>query len=382
MLINPHPAAAGPSGGLPPFVATTDPARTTESGTAADSALLSVAPPGISLEEGARIAKRVFGIAGETRMLSSERDANFHIRLAGGEQALLKITNAAEDRAVTAMQTAALAHLAAVDPALPVQRISETRDGRPWAIVTGPSGQEHVARLLTFIDGTMLHAANPGPGLHHGIGVLLARLTKALRGFFHPAAGHVLQWDIKQAGRLRPMLASVEDGALRLRLTALLDRFDAEIAPRLPHLRTQIVHNDFNPHNLVVDAVEATRPTGIIDFGDMVHTPILCDLAVACSYHLTGGDDPLRRVADLVAGYCRILPLEEEEFALLPDLIRLRHITTLAITAWRAQRYPENAVYILRNAAASLRGLDVIDHIGPDETARTLRAAVLSAKPE
>jgi hydroxylysine kinase len=380
--INPHPAAAGLSGGLPPFVATTDPARTAEAGTIAEGALLSVAPPGISLEEGARIAERVFGVAGEMRMLSSERDSNFHIRLAGGEQALLKITNAAEDRAVTAMQTAALAHLAAVDPALPVQRVCETRAGRPWEIVTGPSGQAHVARLLTFIDGTMLHAASPGPDLHRGIGALLARLTKALRGFFHPAAGHVLQWDIKHAGRLRPMLASVEDGALRLRLTALLDRFDAEIAPRLPHLRTQIVHNDFNPHNLVVDAMEATRPTGIIDFGDMVHTPILCDLAIACSYHVTDGAEPLRRVADLVAGYSGVLPLEEEEFALLPDLIRLRHITTLAITAWRARRYPENAAYILRNAAASLRGLDVVDRIGPDRTAQALRAAALSAKPE
>src|SRR5690606_13212240 len=147
----------------------------------------------------------------------------------------------------------------------------ETRAGRPWEIVTGPSGQEHVARLLTYIDGTMLHAATAGPDLHRGIGILLARLTKALRGFFHPAAGHMLQWDIKWAGRLRPMLESVEDSGLRLRLTALLDRFDAEIAPRLPHLRTQIVHNDFNPHNLVVDAPEATRLTGIIDFGDMVH---------------------------------------------------------------------------------------------------------------
>ena len=377
--IKPHPA---PSGGLPPFVVTTDPACTAQAGAAADSGLLSQAPPGVTPEEAARIAAHVFGVSGEMRMLSSERDSNFHIRLASGEQALLKITNAAEDRAVTAMQTAALAHLAAVDPSLPVQRICETLGGKPFEIVTGSSGQEHVARLLTFIDGTMLHAATPGPGLHREIGALLARLTKGLRGFFHPAAGHVLQWDIKHAARLRPMLDAVEDTALRLRLTALLDRFDAEIAPRLPHLRAQIVHNDFNPHNLVVDGPQAMLPTGIIDFGDMVHTPILCDLAVACSYHLVDGDEPLRRAADLVAGYARILPLEEEEFALLPDLIRLRHITTLAITSWRARRYPENAAYILRNAAASLRGLDVIDRIGTGKTAGALRTAALSAQPE
>ncbi|MFQ6185995.1 phosphotransferase [Sinorhizobium meliloti] len=382
MVIKPRAGGADLSSDLPPFIISTDCFSSFPTGNVAESSLLSVAPPGISLEEASHIAKRVFGVSGEIKMLSSERDSNFHIRLAGGEQALLKITNVAEDRDVTAMQTAALAHIAAVNPRLPVQRICQTLSGEPWEMIEGPSRQEHVARLLTFIDGTMLHAATPRSTVYQGIGVLLAQLTKALRGFFHPAAGHALQWDIKHAGRLRPMLESVENSDLRQRLAMLLDRFDAEIAPQLPLLRTQIVHNDFNPHNLVVDGVDASRLTGIIDFGDMAHTPIVCDLAIACSYHITDDAEPLRRAADIVAGYFSVLPLDEEELTLLPDLIRLRHLTTLAITSWRARRYPENASYIMRNAAASLRGLDVIDQIGASTTAQALRAAALSAKQE
>ncbi len=355
------------SGHLPPFVVTTDAAPAEGGG------LLSHAPPAVSAEAAAGIAARVFGVSGALRALTSERDANFHIRLDSGEQALLKITNAAEDRAVTEMQTAALAHLAAVAPDLPVQRVCATRDGAPWQVVA-LAGHEHIVRLLTYLDGTMLHAARPGPGLHRAIGAMLARLALGLRGFFHPAAGHVLQWDIKQAGRLHPMLEAVAEPDLRARLAAHLDRFDARIAPRLPHLRAQVVHNDFNPHNLVVDAA-GTRVTGIIDFGDMVHTPTVCDLAVACSYHLTDGAAPLARVAELVAGYAAVLPPEDEELDLLPDLIRLRHITTLAITAWRARRYPDNAAYILRNAAASRRGLDAIDRLGIPACTRLLRDA-------
>ncbi|WP_429818962.1 phosphotransferase [Ensifer sp. B1-9] len=382
MVINPRAGGAGLSSDLPPFIVSTDCFSSFPTGNVAESSLLSVAPPGISLEDASHIAKRVFGVSGEIRILSSERDSNFYIRLTSGEQALLKITNVAENRDVTAMQTAALAHIAAVNPSLPVQRICQTLSGEPWEMIEGPSGQEHVARLLTFIDGTMLHAATPRSTVYQGIGVLLAQLTKALRGFFHPAAGHALQWDIKHAGRLRPMLEAVENSDLRKRLALLLDRFDAEIAPQLPRLRTQIVHNDFNPHNLVVDRVDASRLTGIIDFGDMVHTPIICDLAVACSYHITDDAEPLRRAADIVGGYFSVLPLDEEELTLLPDLIRLRHLTTLAITSWRARRYPENASYIMRNAAASLRGLDVIDQIGAATTAQVLRAAALSAKQE
>jgi Ser/Thr protein kinase RdoA (MazF antagonist) len=87
----------------------------------------------------------------------------------------------------------------------------------------------------------------------------------------------------------------------------------------------------------------------------------------------------------MVAGYTSLLPLEAEELALLPDLIRLRHATTLAITSWRARKYPENAAYILRNAAASRRGLDILDSLDATETRDALaRAAArgMSTAPE
>ena len=342
---------------------------------------LSHPPPVVAAGEAAEIAARLFGVTGNFRPLVSERDANFHIGLADGSQALLKISNECEPGPITEMQSLALIHLAGSDPGLPVQRICQTLQGQPWERITLASGTSHLCRLLTWVEGTMLHAATPAPGLYDGIGSLLARLSRALRGLFHPAAGHHLQWDIKQAGALRPMLASVADPALRARLSRHIDHFDAEIAPRLPQLRAQLVHNDLNPHNIVVDGPLARRPSGIIDFGDMVHTALACDLAIACSYHIGSGTDPLNQVAALVAGYHRILPLEGDEIDLLPALIRLRHVTTLTITSWRAARYPENAAYILRNAPRSLQGLAVIDETGPSRAALYLRDALMREPP-
>ena len=354
--------------GLPPF--------STSNEAAPDLAdLLAHDAPAITPEMAADLARDIYGVTGDIRPLSAEKDANFHIRLGTGEEALLKVTNAVEDRGVTHMQTAALMHLAATDPTLPVQRICQTLTGASSAIITGPNGDAHVVRLMSYLDGTILSTAVPGPGLYSALGALLARLTLGLRGFFHPSAGHVLQWDIKQAHRLRPMLDAIEDDDLRRRLTATIDRFDGEIAPRLPHLRAQVVHNDFNPHNLLVDGAQATRATGIIDFGDMVHTPVACDLAVACSYQIADCDAPLERIVQMIQGYSTTLPLEDQELELLPDLMRLRHATTLTIGAWRARRYPENAAYILRNTAASLRGMNALDQIGTDTAAQTLHRA-------
>ncbi len=352
------------------------PAFSTASASApAPADLLAHDAPEITLDKAAELARDIFGISGSIRPLSAERDANFHIRLETGEEALLKVTNAVEDQGVTEMQTAALIHLARVDPALPVQRICQTLTGASSAIITGPSGDAHVVRLMSYLDGTILSSAAPAQGLYKALGTLHARLTMGLRGFFHPAAGHVLQWDIKQAHRLRPMLDAVEDRTLHERLTATIDHFDAEIAPRLPALRAQVAHNDFNPHNLLVDGPEATRATGIIDFGDMVHTPLACDLAIACSYQISEGSQPMQRIAQMIQGYTALMPLEDAELNLLPDLMRLRHATTLTIAAWRARRYPANADYILRNTAASLRGLDTLDRIGLPAARDAIHAA-------
>lgn len=366
-----------PHGGLPPVIACI------QTGAGAEKAdILNHDAPAITPERAAALAQEYYGITGSVRTLSAEKDANFHISLPSGDAALLKITNAAEDRDVTDMQTAALMHLMAVDPDLPVPHIYQSLSGEAFHIVTGLAGQTHVVRLMSYLEGTVLSSALDSDGMHRSIGGMLARLTHGLRGFFHPAAGHLLQWDIKQAHGLRPMLAAVEDTDLRRRLTHLLDRFDAEIAPRLPNLRAQIVHNDFNPHNLLVDGPHATRITGIIDFGDMVHTPIACDLAVACSYQIAQGLDPIAHIAEIIRGFQGVLPLEDAEIDLLPDLMRLRHATTLSIGAWRARRYPENAEYILRNGAASLRGLNALDQLGTAATVSALYDAARAPSKE
>ena len=363
---------------LPPVIAST--ARLSRTDHKAD--LLDHPAPAITPAQAGALAQEYYGISGTIRPLTAEKDANFQITLASGTAALLKITNAAEDQSVTDMQTAALMHLRRVDSSLPVPHICQTLSGQAAQQITGPDGQIHVMRLLTYLEGTVLSAAEAGAGLHRNIGAMQARMTRGLQSFFHPAGDHFLQWDIKQADSLRPMLPDVADATLRADLTRLLDHFDAEIAPRLPHLRAQIVHNDFNPHNLLIDGPVGTQVTGIIDFGDMVHTPIACDLAVACSYQIAEGPAPMAHIAEMLRGYHAVLPLEDAEIALLPDLMRLRHATTLSIGAWRARRYPENAAYILRNGQASLRGLDALQRLGTTRSVTALRRALDSPSEE
>ncbi|QYX58672.1 phosphotransferase [Roseovarius sp. SCSIO 43702] len=317
----------------------------------------------VAPERAAALLRALYGVDGTLHPLGAEKDANFRVERAERPPLLLKITNAAEARGVTEMQTNALLHLERVDPGLPVPRIVPSRGGRAIEEIEGAGGQLHVVRLMSFLEGRIMADAAPREAVFKRLGGFLARLNRALAGFSHPAADHRLQWDLRQAGTLRPMLEAVAEDGLRGRLMTLLDRFDHEIAPALGGLRAQVVHNDFNPHNILLDGT-GTRPVGLIDFGDMVRTCLACDLAVALSYQLGEGPEPLRRVCGMIEGFAAQMPLERREIEQLPDLIRLRHATTLVIAGWRARRYPGNAAYILRNTGAARRGLGALDRVG------------------
>lgn len=313
--------------------------------------------PRLSVAEAAALASMHFGLAGRFDPLTSERDQNFRLTAADGQVYVFKIANAAEPHEVTNFQTEALAFVARSDPGLPVQRVIAADDGR----LEIPLASGSIVRLLTWLDGTPLHAVARAPALRRDVGATAARLTRALEGFRHPADGHDLIWDIRNAARLRPLLMSVPEPELRGRCATALDRFDEVVAPALSALPWQVVHADFNPHNLLVDPT-ATRITGILDFGDMVRTPRICDLAVAASYQIDPGD-PLTTLCDVVLGWHSVLPLLPGERVLIPDLVMMRMVTSIVLSNWRAARQPENAVYFLRNLPASRAGFDALTSV-------------------
>ena len=71
-------------------------------------------------------------------------------------------------------------------------------------------------------------------------------------------------------------------------------------------LRQGVIHGDANDHNVLA---EPDRMTGLLDFGDMVHSAIVCDLAVALAYAMLGERDPLAAAGAVIRGYHRHNPL-------------------------------------------------------------------------
>jgi Ser/Thr protein kinase RdoA (MazF antagonist) len=324
-------------------------------------AVLDSRPPAINDMEAVSIARRHFGLAVTADRLSGERDVNFRLTTIDGSRYLLKVTNAAEDPVVTDFQTQALLHIERKEPELPVPRVQRTSDGKCEFRWRSSEGAESVVRLLSFLEGEPIVHLPRTLQLRESIGASIAMLDRALEDYCHPGSDHELLWDIKNASKLRSMLSAMGADPLGRVCERMLDVFEARILPRLPSLRWQVIHNDCNLHNILADSADHDRVGGILDFGDMVRTPRVMELAVAGSYHVDDGGHPLRAVGEIVRAYHGVVPLGPDELELLLDLICARLVTTVLITNSRALLYPENRNYILRNNSQARQGLAAIE---------------------
>jgi 4-aminobutyrate aminotransferase-like enzyme/Ser/Thr protein kinase RdoA (MazF antagonist) len=326
------------------------------------SSVLQEAPPRFTADEAGQIAAELFGFYGRAIALGSERDQAF---LLEGESsdAVLKISNGAEDEAVLDLEESAIAHVAAVDPGLPL--------ARPLAPRAAFDG--HHVRLFERRHGSKAGAQLDDEAVRE-LAATHARLCLALRSFFHPAAGRQLLWNVRAAPRLRPLLEEIADPERQALVARALDRFEARVLREWPRLRAQVVHGDFNLDNLLLD--ERGRVAGILDFGDCCHSALAADIAVALASLLRGrpAEDAFRVARIALDGFASRLPLEPLELELLGDLVAARLAAIVSISAWRTRRFPENAGYIEAWDDDSWPLLELIDRMEPKEVAYELGA--------
>lgn len=310
------------------------------------SALQQIAcpPPALSTAAACEVAAAYYGLQVNARPLVSERDQNFHLKADDGSQWVLKIANAAEDPAVTLFQVRALQHIAAKgSPELRVPELRLTRSGEEQVRLQA-DGREVFARLVSYVPGQLLDAENITIAFARNAGAGLARLAALLADFDFPAPRQALLWDMQQALKLRELLVHCHADDERPAVAACLDDFAEHALPQFADLRSQVIHNDLNPANMLVDSQQPDRLAGVIDFGDMQRAPLVMDIGVAAAYLRNASGDPLDLMKAFVAGYNSVTALTAQELGLIFDLVNTRLATTVAILAWRrAERSADDA---------------------------------------
>lgn len=337
------------------------------------------APPKLTVAEAASLAARCFGLEGSLRRLGGERDQNFLVEAGPRGRFVLKVSCSQDGPEVLEMQGAALRHIGRLDPQLPVMRPQLTVGGAEWADWVAATGEHHLARLFTASPGRHLKVDDFDRDSLRELGIACGRLDLALRGFFHPAAGRTLSWDLRRVPELRPLLTTIEDPGRRAMVQRALDEFEDGPSTQLGRLRAQVIHNDLSLSNLLFD--EDRRLSGFLDFGDMIHAPLIIDSVVAAEALLQRRDG-MAALASLVAGYSTLIPLEEDEIALLPDLLRARWVALVLISQFRMRRFPATARYVAGWQAGVWEMLETVETLGTELWRHRVRLAASGAPPD
>jgi len=324
--------------------------------------------PQFSPEDAIRLAGEIYGLEATAVELPSERDQNFRLRDSAGAQFVLKISNPEEALEVLDLQNKAVKFLAASDTGLEWPRVVPTRSGNEIVPIGSEGGPAYFIRLLTWVEGRCLGYVRPhGHELLASLGRGLAATDAALAGFSHHAAHRTLYWDVRNAALARRHL-----GLLSASQRAMVEPFfDAWEKIDWRTLPANVIHGDANDYNILVDDT-GVKVTSILDFGDMVHTATVCDLAIALAYVMLDKQDPIAAAAEVVAAYHQRRPLAGPEVDALYTLTATRLAMSVCYCAWQTIQDPHNEYLAISNrpAWALLERLDAMPADWPREVFR------------
>lgn len=303
--------------------------------------------PGTSPEDAVQYALRWWGIEGSCAELPGDRDRNYLMEAAGGPRYVMKVALAGEGEAALDAQNAALDHVARVAPDLPAPRCVASLEGRSMERTTDALNRPLLVRLLTWVSGTPLpQGARPASALGDW-GALAGRLGLALRSFQHPGAIRLTPWDLLGAvDQVEGRLDLIPERPRRSLLEEVVGEFRDLWQPVACDLRRQVVHNDLNDHNVIIsDGGDGSRESavGVIDFGDLIESVAISELAVAVAYGMLGTPVPIRHLTRMVEGYRTVQDLDGLEMEVLFPLSRLRLALSVSMSAEQSRAEPDNA---------------------------------------
>ena len=282
--------------------------------------------PGFDLEAAIKIADVFFGIRARAQSLPSERDQNFLLTDSEGEKFVLKIANRLESRAFLEAQNAVLKHVG--------RWVSFCQSPVTTEIVSVE--ERYFARLVRYLPGVPLAKIQPPPPeLLRDLGSKLGQLDHALGDFDHRAVHRDFHWDLANGNRIIDEFAVlIEDVSLRERVLRCKVEFNSA-------LRRSVIHGDANDYNVLVDP-ERMIVTGLLDFGDMVYSYTVGDLAIAIAYVVLDKPDPRAAASEVVKGYTSEFDLRDEELEMLWPLVRLRLAMSVCMAAYQLRKQPQN----------------------------------------
>ena len=295
--------------------------------------VFNTAPPTFSISEIINFIQDNYNINGNLKELYSDRDQIFLVD-SNEKKFILKISNPAEEYSVIDLQDKAAEYIIKNDPSMkiprrvgPILRIEKNR-------------KKFYIRLLNYIEGTLMSEKKLVETSYKNMGSYIGRLSNNLKGFEHSGAYRVFDWDIRQIDLIKEKIQFISDESGKKIIHHFIDKFEENIEPYSEKLRTNIIHNDGNDHNILVD--KKSNTIGIIDFGDMVYSYQAIEPAVCMAYAAMGTSDVFLSITSVLKNYNAVYKLNDFELKAVIYLLCLRLCVTVLMASWRKKLFPNN----------------------------------------
>jgi len=306
--------------------------------------------PEFSIDEAKQIAVKYYNLNEFLCQLPSERDQNFLFQR-DQLKFILKISNIDENYSVIDMQNRAIE---CIDNGI---QILPSLDGKMINTY-----KNHLIRLVTYLPGIPLANYRPHSSkLFFNLGKILGQIDKSLIGFKHESIKRNLYWNMINAENIINTYKNlILEKNHREIIENILQDWIQFVLPFFSLLRISVIHNDANDYNIIVINEENI---GLIDFGDMCETFLICEPAIACAYIMLDKDNPIDYAANLIQGYNQIYPFEKNEIDLIYYFIRIRLAMSVTISAHQKKIQPNNHYLVIseKPAWSLLEKLTTID---------------------
>ncbi|WP_297764795.1 aminotransferase class III-fold pyridoxal phosphate-dependent enzyme [uncultured Muriicola sp.] len=230
-----------------------------------------------------------------------------------------------------------VSHLQKLEPYHFPHRIS-TKEGNPYFRTN-----DHLYRLLTFIEGEFLGEVSHTPALLSSLGMFLGHIdNRLLQEDVEILKAKEIVWDLTHFRKNYQYRTSITDARDRNLVEYFFLQFEEHIRPIMYDLRQSLIHNDANDWNILTDG---KKVTGIIDFGDMCHSWLIAEVAIAMTYVMMNKEEPLKFGIEVLKGYHKELPLTALECDCLYYLIAARLCISVCNSAY-AKDQKSNSSYI------------------------------------
>ncbi|MCH8908261.1 MAG: phosphotransferase, partial [Candidatus Heimdallarchaeota archaeon] len=310
-----------------------------------------------------------YSVKGQVKPLPAESDQNFLVITDKNLKFILKIHFEIKFEDFFRFQNTVLNSLCDTATNKSFPQVVKSIHGEEL-IEVSVSDSVYLIRLLTYVSGTALALFQPKDrDVLRTLGETLGYLDKRLQLIDHSSLEASFTWDLEYASEIiascRNYWLQDSDATTIHHFQDLYNRF---VAPLVPDLQKGLIHNDANDYNVLVNVdLQEGKPEysiGLIDFGDLVFSRTIYEVAICSAYAILHSEDPLSIIAEILIGYHTVNPVTEMEIEVLFILICMRLCVSISMSIKNRAEQPDNEHLFVTEKPARL-SLELLKTIDP-----------------